>query len=91
MFRISVTTLEKFRRYMAGVSAFDTEESLIESIKGIFKGNDKTRFGNAYHELIEGKYVCPDQDLYQVGGHHFSAAQARPAVAYKMNQPFDGS
>jgi hypothetical protein len=85
MFRISVTTLEKFRRYMAGVSAFDTEESLIESIKGIFKGNDKTRFGNAYHELIEGKYVCPDQDLYQVGGHHFSAAQARPAVAYKMN------
>jgi hypothetical protein len=85
MFRISVTTLEKFRRYMAGVSPFDTEEALIESIKGIFKGNDKTRFGSAYHELIEGKYVCPDRDRYQVGDYLFSGTQASPAVLYKMN------
>lgn len=70
---------------MAGVSSFDTEEALIESIKGVFKGNDKTRFGNAYHDLIEGKYVCDDKDCYQVGPYLFSGAQASPAVIYRRN------
>lgn len=53
MQRISVTTIEKFRRFMAEASPFDTEESLIESLKGVFIGNDKTRFGSAFHKIIE--------------------------------------
>lgn len=52
-YRISVTTLEKFRRMMADTSSYDTEESLIESLEGKFTGNDKTRVGTAFHAIIE--------------------------------------
>jgi hypothetical protein len=72
---------------MAGVSSFDTEEALIESIKGIFKGNDKTRFGGAYHELIEGKSSCPLPDQYQCGSYIFSKTQAMPAMIYRLDHP----
>ncbi len=63
MHRVSVTTLEKFRRYMAEASPYDTEESLIESLKGIFKGTDKTLYGSAYHKLIEGEYVACEGEV----------------------------
>jgi hypothetical protein len=52
-YRISVTTLEKFRRFTADTSSFDTEEALLETIAGTFTGNDKTRVGSAFHKIIE--------------------------------------
>lgn len=35
MYRISVTTLEKFRRFRDKASIYDTEESLIETLSGV--------------------------------------------------------
>ena len=90
MYRISVTTLEKFRRYMQEASPYDTEESLLDNIKGLFTGNDKTRFGSAYHKLIEGEFkiankgLLVDADNYQF---HFSADAARPGLQFKKNHP----
>lgn len=57
MQRISVSSLENFRRYMIEATEWDTEERLISSIKGEFEGNTKTRCGEAYHKIIEGEYV----------------------------------
>lgn len=57
MQRISVSSLEKFRRYMTEASDWDTEEDLIASIKGEFDGNPKTRCGTGYHKIIEGEYT----------------------------------
>lgn len=48
--KVSVTLLEKYRRYTSGL---DTEESFIESLTGAFKGNDKTWIGSAFHKIIE--------------------------------------
>ncbi len=90
MQRISVTTLEKFRRYMASTSPFDTEESLMETIRGLFKGNDKTEFGTAYHSAVEGKFQpVPDgsQILYQVNDFMFSLDQIAPALRYREEHP----
>jgi hypothetical protein len=57
MYRISVTMLEKFRRYMAQVApTYDTEEAVIACISGTFEGNDLTKFGHAFHSILEGKY-----------------------------------
>lgn len=56
MYKVSVTTLEAFRRYLDEVSFFDTEQSLIRTIKGEFKGNAKTVTGSAFHKLIENPY-----------------------------------
>lgn len=82
MYRVSVTTLEKFRRYMAGTSSYDTEESLIESIKGIFLGNDKTIFGSAFHKIIEGEYERKANRVL-ADNVSFTKVQAQVAFDYK--------
>jgi hypothetical protein len=86
MKRISVTTIEKFRRYMTEASAFDTEDALLESIKGVFKGNDKTQLGGAYHQLIEGKFESAG-DEFKAGDFIFTVDQARPALDYRLLHP----
>lgn len=53
MRRISVTSLEAFRRYITGASVFDTEDRLLETLSGRFEGNEYTRIGTAFHSLVE--------------------------------------
>jgi len=75
---------------MDEVSDFDTEESLLESIKGLFTGNDKTKFGNAYHKVLEGEaspgrggaYVTTEDGIFV-----FSPAVSGPAVQFKIDHP----
>lgn len=83
MYRISVTTLEKFRRFMSEASPFDTEESLLESIKGLFTGNPKTAFGTAYHSLLEGQYRPNGNGMVWAKGYCFTQQQAAPALLYR--------
>jgi len=85
-YRISVTTLEKFRRYMTEASSFDTEEALIESIKGIFLGNDKTRVGGAFHNIIEGNYLRKGNRVI-ADRVSFTKDQADVAFGYKKKHP----
>ena len=86
MYRISVSTLEKFRRYMKEESSVDTEEALIESIKGLFIGNDKTFFGEAYHKIVEGEHRWLDNKV-RVGNFLFTPDQAAPAIEYRASHP----
>lgn len=86
MYRISVSTLEKFRRCMDGVSARDTEEELLQTIKGVFEGNDMTRVGGAYHQIIEQQAIVAQGGLIgESDGHRifFTAEQAEPAIEFK--------
>lgn len=89
--RISVTSLEKFRRFMTEASSFDTEEALIETIKGEFKGNDKTRIGGAFHKIIEENIKTPtwvnDQPGYLVDDIFFSLEQGDVALIYRNDHP----
>lgn len=82
MQRISVTTIESFRRYVTEASPFDTEEKLLETIKGIFVGNPKTQFGSAYHSILEGKFKN-EESLVLAGGYRFTNEQAMPAINYR--------
>ncbi len=90
MYRVSVTTIEKFRRYMNEVSPFDTEASLLESIQGLFFGNDKTKFGSAYHKVLEGEakpgrggaYVTTEDGVFI-----FSPEIAEPGIQFKIAHP----
>lgn len=86
MYRISVTTLEKFRRFTVEASPYDTEAALIETIKGIFLGNDKTRTGEAFHGLIEGEYSS-EANGFLSKGILFTPTQARPAFEFKKLHP----
>lgn len=63
MYRISVTSLEKFRRFRDNVSSYDTEESLLETLSGEFKGNAYTQVGTAFHSIVEnGGIICQLQN-----------------------------
>lgn len=84
MYRISVTSLEKFRRYMNNVSDWDTEEALIETLKGLFTGNDKTKTGSAYHKIIEGDFsLVKESGIVYADGFAFSMEQALPALNFR--------
>lgn len=87
MKRISVSTLEKFRRYMNNVSSFDTEAALIESLTGTFTGNDKKKFGGAFHKLIELGTGAMDGLADTVDGVLFTDAHMWPAFEYRLNHP----
>jgi hypothetical protein len=90
MKRISVTTLEKFRRYLVEASPFDTEANLIESLKGLFTGNDKTKTGSAYHKIIEGEYEQTNGIVFVTADKlrfAFTPGQAKPALDFRKAHP----
>jgi hypothetical protein len=88
MYRVSVTTIEKFRRFMVGLTSFDTEEALLECIKGVFKGTPKTSFGGAYHIIIEGQSKpCVLTKSQYAGDYVFTEKQAAPALEYRKAHP----
>ena len=90
MYKISVTTLEKFRRFMAAETSFDTEASLINTITGRFEGTDKTRIGHAWHSLIETPkkacYMKYQNELWMgIDGMAFPYKVGMKAKAYASN------
>lgn len=67
---IRVTQLESFRRYISGDYDYMTEQNVIDSITGSFKGNAQTRIGTAFHTIVEkGLFV---QDKIPAGKRIFT-------------------
>lgn len=94
MYRIRVTTLEKFRRWKDEVSEYDSEESFIESLTGEFTGNAYTQIGTAFHSIVEngisvvrpysGNIYCVVADNVPV---YFDKSHIDIALAYKNEAP----
>lgn len=95
---IRVTQLEAFRRYLTNGehSYYEiTEESVIESITGAFKGNCKTRIGSAFHSLVENmgadtkREMLEDGFLFDIDGHEvtLSTEQIQTALRYRKQHP----
>lgn len=68
---------------MVEETSFDTEEALVETIKGTFVGTDKTKVGHAYHKIIEGDYQYLG-GKYAAEGIIFTKEQALPAIRYQL-------
>ncbi|WP_346318213.1 hypothetical protein [Chitinophaga sp. YIM B06452] len=71
---------------MKEVSEFDTEAALIETLQGIFQGNDKTKVGSGFHGLIEGKYNRQG-NLYAAEDILFTQDQAAVAIDFRNSHP----
>lgn len=90
---VRATQLEKFRRFINDVSSYDTEQSVIDTICGDFKGNTYTRIGTAFHSIIEnGIPRCFDLSegcLIDVDGNdvRFDIAQLEIALTYRDEHP----
>jgi hypothetical protein len=52
MLKVRCTQLEAFRRFIEG-EPYATEEALLESFSGVFKGNEYTRIGTGFHQFVE--------------------------------------
>ena len=51
---LRVTQLEKFRRFVSDEYEYETEQGVIDTITGDFKGNAYTCIGTAFHRIVEG-------------------------------------
>lgn len=95
MYRISITTLEGFRKVLCGASEYDTEEKFAESLKNPFQGNEYTRIGTAFHQIVElgestivtkpDHYEVKTEDGYTV---KFNLKQVMTALNYRLSLPF---
>lgn len=90
---IRVTQLEKFRRLICDVSSYDTEQSVIDTICGDFRGNEYTRIGTAFHSIVEtGEPHNADPNegcVIDVDDHgvRFNASQLQIALDYSDEHP----
>lgn len=95
MKRISITTLETYRKYLAG-DPWTDQQKMIETITAPFQGNEYTRIGSAFHSIVEqGEAVLeplPDSGKYRVTADGypvtFSLEQVMTALEYRIGLPY---
>lgn len=89
MYTVRVTQLEKFRRYMDSVSPFDTEQSVIDTLSGEFKGNEYTWIGTAFHKIVEEGEKAWENGMVRTGGGDvkMNESQKNVAMAYRNSMP----
>lgn len=86
---VRVTQLEKFRRFIDNVSSFDTEQSVIDTLSGDFKGNEYTWIGTAFHKIVEeGEKAWKNGIVETLGGNvMMDESQKNVAIAYRNSMP----
>lgn len=93
---VRTTAIEAFRRYLAnGDNDYYeiTEQSVIDSVTGEFKGSEYTRIGTAFHSVVqygEPSYDGPqDGCMIDVDDHavRFNEKQLKIALDYRNEHP----
>ncbi len=82
--RISVTTIESYRRYLGGV---DDEKKLIDSITKRSPPTENMMRGTAFHSILEspGQYYIEQSNIYDCNSIVFNAEivnQCIPVIDY---------
>lgn len=94
--QIRVTAIEAFRRYLAnGDNDYYeiTEQSVIDSVTGAFKGNEQTRIGTAFHSIVQignpEHKIIDGGDEFDVDGFKVRLAKKHCmlALAYRNEHP----
>ena len=79
---IRATQLEAFRKYIeqSDYASYEiTEQSVIDSITGVFTGNFYTKIGKAFHKIIEeGAPKCEKVDAGERTFLYYSKEQKEP-------------
>lgn len=93
---VRTTAIEAFRRYLAnGDNDYYeiTEQSVIDSVTGEFKGSEYTRIGTAFHSVVqygEPSYADPQGGcMIDVDDHavRFNEEQLKIALDYRNEHP----
>lgn len=93
---VRTTAIEAFRRYLTnGDNDYYeiTEQSVIDSVTGEFKGNEQTRIGTAFHGIVQHgeQFGSPIENCYEfdIDGYsvRLSHEQRKIALAYRNEHP----
>ena len=93
---IRVTAIEAFRRYLANdeYSYYEiSEESVVDSITGVFKGSCYTRIGQSFHGIVQHgeQFGLPIENGFEfdIDGYsvRLSHEQRKIALAYRNEHP----
>ena len=93
---VRTTAIEAFRRYLAnGENDYYeiTEQSVIDSVTGEFKGSEYTRIGTAFHSVVQYGEPCyadsQDGCMIDVDDHavRFNEEQLKIALDYRNEHP----
>lgn len=93
---VRTTAIEAFRRYLAnGDNDYYeiTEQSVIDSVTGEFKGNEQTRIGTAFHSIVQignpEHKIIDGGDEFDVDGFKVRLAKKHCmlALAYRNEHP----
>jgi len=95
MKRIAITTLETYRKFLAG-NQWTDQQKMIESITVPFEGNEYTRIGSAFHAIVEqGESVVeelPEMGKFRVTADGFpvifNEEQVAMALKYRARLPY---
>ena len=95
MKRISITTLETYRKMLAG-DEWTTQDAFIQSLITPFEGNEYTRIGSAFHAIVEqGEEIVetlqdPGKFRVTVEGWPvvFNEEQVAMALKYRSKLPY---
>lgn len=95
MKRISITTLETYRKFLAG-DEWTNQEAMIQAITAPFEGNEYTRIGSAFHAIVEqGESIV--EELDEMGKFRvtvegwpviFNEEQIAMALKYRSKLPY---
>ena len=95
MKRISITTLETYRKFLSG-DEWSSQEKMIEALTNPFQGNEYTRIGSAFHAIVEqGEEVI--EELDEMGKFRvtvdgwpviFNEEQVAMALKYRSKLPY---
>lgn len=80
---VRVTTLEKFRRFICDRCDDESEQALLDTVMGRFKGNRLTAVGTVVHALVEnGGAHLPRTGVD--GGYRFETSGRRVWLSYEQ-------
>ena len=66
MYRISVTSLEAFRRFRDKHSIWDTEERVLNTLSGKKGPNAYAAIGSVFHSIVEtGKAIYVGENTFE--------------------------
>ena len=96
MKRISITTLESYRKMLSDKDEWTTQESFIRDLKTPFQGNEYTRIGSAFHAIVEqGESIIeelPEMGKFRVTVEGwpvtFNEEQVAMALKYRSKLPY---
>lgn len=92
IYTVRVTQIEAFRLWLYGQDenneSWNTEQKVIDTLKGEYTANVKADFGTSGHTIIEYPDKNKTDTGYRIGDFIFTDTQVNPLLKYVADHPY---